>query len=133
MRKLEIVAARKKIGSARCEYYVFDVHSSEASKRLKMGLLHLWRINVNTTGGFVNIPVEDFTWLNSRHNNITNSTIIKCRLYVSCYPILVCLVGTTFAPGLLIQCLISLYTMSVCQFCYIIFVILLEPPYFPSI
>ncbi len=39
--------------------YVFDVHTSKASKILKV-VLHLWRINVKTTGGFINIPVEDF-------------------------------------------------------------------------
>ncbi len=51
----------KKVGDARCVYeYVFDVRTSKASRRLKVVLLHLWRINVNTTGGFINIPVEDF-------------------------------------------------------------------------
>jgi hypothetical protein len=49
----------KKVGAARCEY-VFNVHTSKASKRLKVVLLHLWRINVKTTGGLTNIPVEDF-------------------------------------------------------------------------
>ncbi len=49
----------KKAGVARCEY-VFDVHTSKVSKRLKVVLLHLWRINVKTTGGFINIPVVDF-------------------------------------------------------------------------
>ncbi len=55
-----IFAARKKdIGAARCEY-VFDVHTSNTSKRFKVVLLHLWRINVKTTGSFIIIPVEDF-------------------------------------------------------------------------
>jgi hypothetical protein len=52
----------KMVRAARCEY-VIDVHTSKAStysKRLKLVLLHLWRINVKTTGGFINIPVEDF-------------------------------------------------------------------------
>jgi hypothetical protein len=50
----------KKVGgAARCEC-VSDVHTSKASERLKVALLHLWRINVKTTGGFINIPVEDF-------------------------------------------------------------------------
>ncbi len=53
------VAARKMVGAVKCEY-VFDVHTSNASKRLKVILPHLWRINVKTTGGFINIPVEDF-------------------------------------------------------------------------
>jgi hypothetical protein len=66
----DIVAARKKVGTARCEYG-FDVqHTSNASKRLKVVLLHLWRTNVKTTCGFLNIPVEDFH-LKPRHNNIT--------------------------------------------------------------
>ena len=46
----------KKVGAARCEY-VFDVHNSKTSKRLKLVLLHLWRINVKTTGGLINIPL----------------------------------------------------------------------------
>jgi hypothetical protein len=50
-----------KVGAARCEY-VFDVHTSKASERLKVvrTIFNLWRINVKTTGGFINIPVEDF-------------------------------------------------------------------------
>jgi hypothetical protein len=48
-----------KIGTVMCEYG-FDVHTSKASKRLKVVLLHLLRTNVKTTGGFINIPVEDF-------------------------------------------------------------------------
>jgi hypothetical protein len=57
--KVCTVAARKKVGAARCEY-VFDIHTSKAGKRLKVVLFHLWRISVETTGGFINIPVEDF-------------------------------------------------------------------------
>jgi hypothetical protein len=49
----------KKVGAARCEY-VFYFHTSKASERLKVVLLHLRRINVKTTGGLINIPVEDF-------------------------------------------------------------------------
>ncbi len=52
----------KKVGAARCEY-VFDVHTSKTSERLKgvvLVLLYLWRINVQTIGGFINISVEDF-------------------------------------------------------------------------
>jgi hypothetical protein len=57
---ISAVAARKNgIGAARCEY-VYDVHMSKASKRPKVVPLHLWRINIKTTGGFINIPVEDF-------------------------------------------------------------------------
>jgi hypothetical protein len=54
-----VPASKKGIGAARREY-VFDVHTSKASKRLKVVLLHLWRINVKTTGGFINISDEDF-------------------------------------------------------------------------
>jgi hypothetical protein len=39
---------------------VFDVHTSKASKRLKVVLLHLWRVNVKTTGGFICISFGDF-------------------------------------------------------------------------
>jgi hypothetical protein len=40
--------------------YVFDVHMSKVSKELKVVLLHLWRVNVKTTRGFINIPLDDF-------------------------------------------------------------------------
>jgi hypothetical protein len=49
----------KKVGAARCEY-VFDVHTRKASKGLKMVQLHLWGINVKTTGELITNPVEDF-------------------------------------------------------------------------
>jgi hypothetical protein len=53
------VAARKKIEAERCEC-AFDAHTSKFSKELKVVLLHLWRVNVKTTGGFVYILLEDF-------------------------------------------------------------------------
>jgi hypothetical protein len=40
--------------------YVFDAHTTKASKRLKGVLLHLWRINVKTTGGFICVSFGDF-------------------------------------------------------------------------
>jgi hypothetical protein len=61
----------KKAGAARCEN-VFDVQTSKASQRLKVVLLHLWRINVKTSRGFINIPLEDFLIDKLRHNNIRN-------------------------------------------------------------
>jgi hypothetical protein len=33
---------------------------SKASQNLTMVIFHLWGINVKTTGGFINIKVEDF-------------------------------------------------------------------------
>ncbi len=39
---------------------VFDVHRSKGGKRLKVVLLHLWRVNVKTTGGFLSISFGDF-------------------------------------------------------------------------
>jgi hypothetical protein len=53
------VATRKKIGSKRCES-AFDAHTSKASKELKVVLIHLGRVNVNTTGGFIYISLGDF-------------------------------------------------------------------------
>jgi hypothetical protein len=47
------------MGAERCEC-VFDVHTSKASKELKVVLLHLWRVNVKTTGGFIYISLQDF-------------------------------------------------------------------------
>ncbi len=40
--------------------YIFDVHTCKASKRLNVVLLHLWRINVKTTHGFIKIQLKDF-------------------------------------------------------------------------
>jgi hypothetical protein len=40
---------------------IFDPHTSKARYELKVVvLLHLWRVNVKTTGGFINIPLADF-------------------------------------------------------------------------
>jgi hypothetical protein len=39
-----------------------------------MILLHLWRVNVKTIPGFINIPLADLSWIYFRHNNITSST-----------------------------------------------------------
>ncbi len=51
---------------------IFDLHtSSRARYELKLVLLHLWRVNVTTMGGFINIPLADFSRINLRHNNIT--------------------------------------------------------------
>ncbi len=37
-----------------------SVRTSKASKELKVVLLHLWRVNVKTTRGFIDIPLVDF-------------------------------------------------------------------------
>ncbi len=39
---------------------IFDVHTSKASKELKVILLHLWCVNVKTTRGFIYISLGDF-------------------------------------------------------------------------
>ncbi len=56
------VAARQKGRSCQGVKYVFDAHTSKASKRLMVVVvpLHFWRIDIKTTGGLINIPVEDF-------------------------------------------------------------------------
>jgi hypothetical protein len=38
---------------------IFDLHISKARYDLKMVLLHLWRVNVKTTGGFIYISLEN--------------------------------------------------------------------------
>jgi hypothetical protein len=53
------VVAREKGRSCQGVKYVFDAHTSKASKRLKVVPLHLCRINIKTTGGLINIPVEN--------------------------------------------------------------------------
>jgi hypothetical protein len=55
--------------------YVFDAHMSKASKRLTVVLLHLWRVNVQTTGGFICIHRGIFIQINSRHNNLTTLNV----------------------------------------------------------
>jgi hypothetical protein len=50
---------------------ILDLHTSKARYELKVKLLHLWRVNVKTTGGFINIPLADLSHINLRHNNIT--------------------------------------------------------------
>jgi hypothetical protein len=50
----------------------------KASKKLKMLILHLWRINVKTTGGFINIQVEDFHMVKTILRTV-HCTIIVCR------------------------------------------------------
>jgi hypothetical protein len=37
---------------------IFDLQP--ARYELKVVLLHLWRVNVKTIGGFINIPLADF-------------------------------------------------------------------------
>ncbi len=38
----------------------FDLHTSKARYELNMVLLLVWRVNVKTIGGFINIPFADF-------------------------------------------------------------------------
>ncbi len=39
---------------------IFDLHTSKARYELKVVLLHLWRVNVKTIHGFINILLADF-------------------------------------------------------------------------
>jgi hypothetical protein len=41
-------------------YTVLDLQTSKARFELKVVLLHLWRVHVQTIGGFNNIPLIDF-------------------------------------------------------------------------
>ncbi len=50
---------------------IFDLHTSKARYELKLVLLHFWRVNVKTIGGFFNIPLADLAHINLRHNNFT--------------------------------------------------------------
>jgi hypothetical protein len=38
---------------------IFDFHTSKARHELKVVQLHLWRVDVKTIGGFINIPLAD--------------------------------------------------------------------------
>jgi hypothetical protein len=44
----------------KCNAYIFDLHTNKARYELKVVILHLWRVNVKTIGGFINIPLTDF-------------------------------------------------------------------------
>jgi hypothetical protein len=39
-----------------------------------MVLLHIWRVNVKTIPGFINIPLADLSSINQRHNKVTSYT-----------------------------------------------------------
>jgi hypothetical protein len=52
-------------------YGIFDLNVSKAINELKVVLLQLWRVNVRTVGGFINIPLADLLHINLRHKNIT--------------------------------------------------------------
>jgi hypothetical protein len=46
---------------------ILDLHTSKARYELKVVLLDLWRVNIKTTGGFINIPLADLSHINLRH------------------------------------------------------------------
>ncbi len=46
----------------------------KARYELKVVLLYLWRVDVKTIRGFINIPLADLSYINMRHNNITRNT-----------------------------------------------------------
>jgi hypothetical protein len=43
-----------------CEALHLTFPPARLSYRLKVVLLHLWRVNVKTTGGFISISLADF-------------------------------------------------------------------------
>jgi hypothetical protein len=53
---------------------MFDSHTSEERYELKVVLIHLWRVNVKTTPGFIHIPFADSSWIKLRHIDITSCT-----------------------------------------------------------
>jgi hypothetical protein len=50
---------------------IFDLHTRKARSEWKVVLLYLWRVNVKTIRGFINIPLADLSNIKFRHNNIT--------------------------------------------------------------
>ncbi len=52
LKNFRSVVSKEKVGAERCEY-VFDFHTSKVSIELKVVLLHLWRVKVKTTRGFI--------------------------------------------------------------------------------
>jgi hypothetical protein len=61
------VVARKKGWSCQGVKYVFDAHTSNASKMLKVVLLYLWRTIVKHLGGFSSISSADLCILLGAH------------------------------------------------------------------
>ncbi len=59
LKNFKAVVNKEKVGAESCEY-VLDFHTSKVSKELKVVLLHLWRVTVKTTRGFINFPFENF-------------------------------------------------------------------------
>ncbi len=56
----------------RCRWMRYNAYIWAARLDIKVGTkLHLWRVNVKTIGGFINIPLADLSQINLRHNNIT--------------------------------------------------------------
>ncbi len=41
---------------------IFDLHTGKARYELKVVLLHLWRVNVKTIRGLINIPLADLSY-----------------------------------------------------------------------
>jgi hypothetical protein len=54
--------------------YIDFFHTSKARYELKMALRHIWRVNEKAIRGFINIPLDDLSQINLRHNNITSNT-----------------------------------------------------------
>jgi hypothetical protein len=57
---LNLLKSRNRLGNRM--KILFDVHTSKASKELKVVLLHLWRVNVivKTSHGFIYVSLGDF-------------------------------------------------------------------------
>ncbi len=67
--------SKEKVEAERCELYLMVI---QVCKELKVALLHRWCVNVKTTRGFINIPLDYFHTYKPRHNTITNYTS-NCR------------------------------------------------------
>jgi hypothetical protein len=52
---------------------IFDLHTSRARYELNVILIHIWRVNVKSTGGFIYTPLADFFFshINLRHTNLS--------------------------------------------------------------
>jgi hypothetical protein len=59
------------------ELYLMCTRARQVTYELKVVLLHLWRVNVKTIGGFICITLEGFTQFNSRHKTTMKITVIN--------------------------------------------------------
>jgi hypothetical protein len=68
-------------------HIVLDLQTNKARFELKVVLLHLWRVHVQTIGGFTSIPLIDFFTVKIADNLEDRSSILKTVRLANFYDI----------------------------------------------